>query len=260
MKRVLALLLCVLLVVSMLAACGSKDDDIDDDDKDTKSTTGETKADETKGTEPNSTEPKGTQPTQPQKPSTSGVSVGTILDIPEVTYNSENDDLYLCMYTVDLVDGNKVADMEIAIQDGNTDTPVVYYSNGKNGSNKEVYEVTSDGIVKYVKTKGQDSFTKDTTTTQDAMLSTIEFVMGIFEVVLDSENSFPGLQFKKTGESVSGIGEAYAYDVLSEGEVVAKIRVHKETGIIAELKNPQGFNVMVVTQMHMTNLPIPDYK
>ncbi len=268
MKKLLALLLCVLLVVSMLAACGNKDEN-DDDDKSTKSTTSETKADETKGTEPKGTEPtptqpQGTEPSQTQKPSTGNkqeAAVGTILDTPEVTFDlDKNENVYVLFNTKD--ETGKDTQMEIAVKEESNGTSLLYVTDGMLRGEEVLYEMTEAGdITKYARGIFDDNFSK-VTATQDALeQETMEILDLLLMMLAPVPSTTSGVKFEKTDDiAFSLVGDVYTYNVLENGNVELKIHVHKETGIVTDMKDAQGNTIYSVMDLSLTEIPIPDYK
>lgn len=226
MKKILALLLAMVMLLGILAGCGKKQ------------------------TTNNNTEPiKNAANQQANKDDVEvdienlppdqlfGVAAGTELTVPEKVFDASTlDMLYISFIRV--VDGKQV-NTEIAVGKSPDGDELIYVVNGPGEAENVIYETREDGIFKYVKGSGNNPYKHDEDTTDDAVAvekETIKSYVSIFTQYLDI---FPGIKFRKTLDiSVNcPTGDVYIYDVISNDKVVGQICVDRETGMLVKIKD-----------------------
>lgn len=244
MKKTLAVILAVLMLVGVLAGCA----------KDNQNPT-EGKPEETTSSEPTSPSQPNTQPTtQPQ------AAVGDILNAPEVRFDTSIEDLYIC-FTYPGESNNEVLSMEIAVDQTTEDSYVIYVTDGLLKQDEAIYEVTNAGITKYHKDVFMDNFVQDTTLSQAELKQEETSIMTLLSMFMVAHPDLQGMQYRKTDETAFAItGEVYTYDLIKSGEVWGKICIDKTTGLLVSLKDTDGTALYTVQDIKTSNLGIPAYK
>jgi len=244
MKKLIALLLAVLMIVGMLTACGNKSDEKKDDgNKDTAAATEKV------------------TPTEEEnnKYENKGVAVGTILDAPEVTVDSTLEDLQL---TFVYNDGTKQTIAGIVVDQQTESSALVYMFDGVSKDNEFVFEITEDGITKYAKEKPATEFTQATTNVE-TLQAELQAVMSM----LQNFTGYTGLlgdnaQYKKADMfAVLAVDcDFYCYEILLNDQKAGTICIDQKTGILLQSKDAQGNIRFNVTELKTSNVQVPQYK
>lgn len=256
MKKSIAWLLAVLMAVGMLAGCGAKETPAGDKTATTQATEPQAQPTAPQQAQPQPTQPQQQvqpQPTQPQE-----VAAGTVLDAPEVTFDTSIEDLYIAF----TYPGNgQTESMEIILDQLTADTYALYVSNGMLKLNEIVYEVTDSGITKYYKDTFMETFQQDTALTQAALEAEVAGVMELVLTFMLQHPDLQGAQYRKSDAvSTALTGDAYVYDVLDNGTLAGQVCVDKATGLMVKMTDAAGNNTFTVTQLKTTGVQVPAYK
>lgn len=262
MKKILALLLSLLMVVGMLVACGGSEDSKESDGTKQTTTEAPTEPEETP-TEPEEkpTEPE-EDPTEPEeKPTEPEVITGELLEAPEVTFNKENEDLYIMFQTAGESE-EETQMISFAVDQLTEDDYILYFCNGALFQDEEmIFEVQGESITPYAKNAFMDNYELVTDKTQEENETAISDIWSIVGMFVYPEVYFEGAKYQKTEETAYSLcGDVYTYNVVADGKVAYKIHVHKETGIVTYLTDAAGNLIFQVWEVSTTELPIPEYK
>lgn len=261
MKKILALLLSLLMLVGMLAACGGNESGKQNEEAKQTTTEAPTEPEEDP-TEPEEkpTEPE-EDPTEPVEDPTKPVITDELLDAPEVSFNEENEDLYV-MFASPGESEDETQMTSIAIDQITEDDYILYFCNGALFQDEEmIFDVQGDNITMYAKTAFMDNYELVTSKTQEEMETAISDVMTIVTMFVYPEIYFDGAKYQKTDDiAFSLCGDVYTYNVIADGEVVYNIHIHQETGLMTYLADADGNMIFQVWEVSTTELPIPEYK
>ena len=252
MKKSIAFILAMLMLVGMLSGCQKDNQNSSENKNEPQASTNAENPNESQPT--NNSEP--TTPSQPQPPA----AVGDILDAPEVGFDTSITDLYIYYsYPGDSV--NEALSMEIAFDQVTEDSYVIYVSNGLLKLDEFVYEVTDAGIEKYYRDVFMDSFVHDTVPTYAELQAEVARFAELLSFFMITGEQWANAKFQKTDDfSFSLTGEVYTYDLIENGTVSGKISVDVETGLLVSLEDTNGAKTISVLDIKTSNLEIPEYK
>lgn len=252
-KKWLAVLLCVAMLMSLLAACGGDSDSEDDEDEEETEEKDETKDDkeETKGDGKDETKPEGTKPsgdaTQPQATEPQPTEPQPTEPQPTTpnrpTVNTS--DFFDVAATLDEIDAYDELRIQFAEEDGRTITIAVenldtdkgvlyfgdYYSDGR--LYETVIEIDGETVNGYYSTP-DTAFVKTDDT--EAVLGDVEMIYALFAMlsVDNGEYGAFGEAYVADGTTNALSGPAYVFKETVGGNVSAEILVDQATGIIVK--------------------------
>lgn len=241
MKKIIALSLAVCMLAAALTGCGTKD-----------STTGNDRPPQTN-----------TQQDQQQKPSeqeNKEVAAGTVLDAPEVVFDTNTEDLYVYFtYPGDAED--EVLSMEITVDQVTTDTYLIYVTDGLIKNHELVYEVTDVGVTKYYKDIFMSEFALETEASQEDLEKEKNNILSLLSYFIMQHSDYAGCQYRKSDALVVSLtGDVYVYDMLENNECVGQISIDKSTGLVVNIADAQGNAMYTVHKFQISNVEIPAYK
>ena len=297
MKKFLALLLAIVMVLGMLAGCGSKKktsstkkssskkdkestsatDDTDGtdgtgstDDTGSTNSTGNTNNEQTNtgngGTNNGGTNNGGTNNDQPNggtvRPypgGTSGVAAGTLLDQPEKLFDAAAvNSIYI---SVDAETDGQAMTVQVAVINQGNGKGLIYAVNGPADTEQAVYEVSGSNIVKYAKNLTDSKFKLDNTTSVDDIEWEVEEIGDFLQTFIACQEAYDDIQFRKSNAvTTAPTGAVYAYDVVYEGKVDGLILIDQKTGLLVKVEAFSSDFCYTVTNFKTTDVQIPSYK
>lgn len=243
-KEVLILATCILFTI--LTGCGTKNDTMGTDIL--------SQTDKTQGETGNN------KPLSIEELEDKEVAVGTILDAPEVLFDAETKGLYV-YFTYSGNTANETASMELAVDQVNEDTYLIYSSDGLLKNHELVYEVTDAGVTKYYKDVFMSTFEQETESSQQQLEEEKNEMLSLLSYFMMQSSDYNSYQYRKSDASVAALtGEVYVYDVLENNECIGQICIDKATGVMVSLKDEQGKSLYTVQKVQISNVEIPTYK
>ena len=272
MKKWIAALLAMLLLLSLLVGCSSKNEDNDDDEKTSQSD--KNKDDKDKKPDKNDDEdptkapvkdptqtptqvptqaPTQTPTPKPTEPVDTGVAIGTILDRPEKIYNGKLDSFYLKV----IQNGTTSQSMDIHVQGLQGESGVIALTRNYNGTYAGiVVEIgANDTFAVYNRTKLSDPYVLDTTMTKEDVEDLAEGLSEIIKLFIARDWDAEDAQLRKT---TAANEDVYTYEILQNGTAVSTLSVDKETGLIVDLDGDG--ERLTITDFHLTDARLPLYK
>lgn len=298
MKKFLALLLAIVMVLGMLAGCSSKkktsskkssskkDKETtaatdDTDGTDSTDSTGSTGSSNNAGgigsadkkpiasapaqTQPsgsvnnNETLPNGNGTVRPYPGGTSGVAAGTLLEQPEKLFDTEAvKSIYI---SVDAEEDGEAITVQIAVASRGNGNGLIYAVNGPADTEQAIYEVSGSNIVKYAKNLTDSKFTRDTTTSVDDIQWEVEEIGDFLQIFMACQEVYSDIQFRKSNAvTTAPTGPVYAYDVVYEGQVDGLILIDRATGLLVKVEAFSSDFCYTVTNFSTGPVNIPNYK
>lgn len=252
MKKTIAILLTMLMLVSMLAGCGEKAPDNADNSKLPTANNEIQNNEQTEDQKQNETQ----QNTQPK----AEAAVGDVLDAPEVSFDENTEDLYI-YFTYPGDEKDEVLSMELAIDQVNEDTYVIYMSDGLLKLHEVIYEVTDAGVTKYYKDAFMESFALETELTQTELEQEKASMLSLLSTFMLAHPDLEGVKYRKSDAPAFALtGDVYVYDMIEAGEVAGQICIDKATGLMVSLKDTDGTALYSVQAIKTSDLGIPAYK
>lgn len=253
MKKAIALWMSVLILVGMLAACGSEPQT-----PAVSQTPGEQEP--AMNQDPVEQNPAGADvPEETTAGSAQSNVTGELLDAPEVSFDTSLEQLYI--YFTMPGEGDEVTSMEIALDQVTEDMYVLYVTNGLLKLNEMVYEVSDDGITKYYKDTFMESFLLETELSQAELENEKNTMMELLSCFMMMGSDLEGVQYEKTDEvAVALTGDALTYNMVQNGQVTGKITIDKATGLMVSMKDAEGNSLYTVMDIKTSDLGIPAYK
>ena len=263
MKKFLAVMLAMVMVLSLLAGCGSKsskksnkkDDDDDEKDKESTSDVSSDSADkkDDKNNGGNKDDDNNDGDTNNDSNS-DGVDFGILLDKPEKTFDPSTYNEVFVSYT-EVLDGKEYTTDIAIVKDGTT---TVYYE--LSHGDASIAEETSEGFVGYYKSEDATEFKLSTQFGQDFWGACKKRVERDLKYFTDWQSHFnEDYQLRKTKKTVSyPTGPVDVYDVIWYDEVRGEIYVDQATGLIVYVDDNYG--KYTVTQFQTSNVQLPAYK
>ena len=243
MKKVVALLLAICMLVTILTGCNSENN-----------TPAETDKTQSEQQEPTSNEESKNNVGEVNKE----VATGTILNTPEVQFDTNTEELYV-FFTYPGDKANETASMEIAVDQVTDDTYLIYTTDGLLKNHELIYEVTDAGVTKYYKDAFMDKFEKETEATQQQVEKEKNDMLSLFSYFMMQHSDYSGFQYRKSDKKVAELtGEVYVYDLMENNECVAQIGVDKATGLMVYYKD--AAYEYTVQEFKTTGVEIPQYK
>lgn len=246
MKKLLAFLLIMVMILGMLAGC-SKKKDTTNNDSGNNAANQQTKAEEGTGT-----------PTQPKPEQNFGVAIGTLLDAPEKIFAAEATKMLYVSFD-EKVDGKTEA-VEISVVVAEDGTRLIYAVNGP-GKNKEaVYEIAGEGIIKYIKGAANEPFKLDDKTTADEVKNEFTTLADYILVFAQCQDALKGIKYRKAANVTVACptGDVYIYDLISEGKVTGQICIDKDTGLLVKIKDAENTEAIAVQEFKTADVQIPE--
>lgn len=250
MKKAIALLMSVLMLVGLLAACGSEP----------QVQTPQSQQEPAVNQDPVEQETAGADvPEETTAGSAQSNVTGELLDAPEVSFDTSLEQLYI--YFTMPGEGDEVTSMEIALDQVTEDMYVLYVTNGLLKLNEMVYEVSDDGITKYYKDTFMESFLLETELSQAELENEKNTMMELLSCFMMMGSDLEGVQYEKTDEvAVALTGDALTYNMVQNGQVTGKITIDKATGLMVSMKDAEGNSLYTVMDIKTSDLGIPAYK
>lgn len=247
MKKTMALLMAALMLVLMLAGCGSKPQE-------------QTPAVQEPAVEETPVEQVPAEEKAPEEAApVEEAASGKLLDAPEVSFDTSLEQLYIYFTTPG--EGGEVESMEIALDQVTEDMYVLYVTNGLLKLNEMIYEVDDAGITKYYKDALSESFMLETELSQAELENEHNTIMELLATFMMMDGDLEGVQFEKTGELVAELtGETLNYNMIQDGEMVGKISIDKATGLMVKMLDAEGNAIYTVMDIKTSDLGIPAYK
>ncbi len=233
MKKTVAIILTLAMILMVCVGCGASN----------------------VSTEQSAGESENQEPSQP-------VAVGTILDVPEKQLTLEK--FYALLLVTDETAEGGVTQVGVTLDD--TVTPgVVYLTDGLLKLSEIVYECDEQGLItKYEKGTFDESFTKDTTSTQDALAQEAMTAQTFLQMVgYGFTEAYPQYQYKKVegGISLHYVDvDVLTYELIENGQTVGTIEVDAATGIIVKMLDANGEKLFEVMEFKTDAVEIPNYK
>ena len=294
MKKFLALLLAIVMVLGMLAGCSSKKKTSSSKKSSSKKNKESTSAtDDTDGTgstddtgSTDSTKGNGNGSTDDTQASNNKKPVGTVQTPTEITTPTEGADIMVPSQapnisiapgattatdldapekiynnnTGDLqieftVNNNgQITPMAIIVDEISDDSGIVYL---KTGDSEAVVEVTASGLMGYYRTSSQAKFTKDPTVTEDDL----DQIFDMLSIFTEYQYQFSGAKYRKINNiTLRPTGPVYAYNVIMDNQSVAQICIDQATGLLVYMKNMKNGSVITVQGFKDTGVQVPTYK
>ena len=245
MKKVVALLLAICMLSAILTGCGAENNNSTQSDKT-----------QIEQQEVASNEESKNEEGQANKE----VAVGTILNTPEVQFDTNAEELYIYFtYPGDTAD--ETASMEITIDQVTEDTYLIYTTDGLLKNHELIYEVTDVGVTKYYKDVFMDKFEKETELTQQQVENEKNEILSLLSYFMMQHSDYAGFKYKKSDKKVAELtGEVYVYDMLENNEYAGQICIDKTTGLMVSLKDAQENSLYTVQKLQTSKVEIPIYK
>lgn len=247
MKKVVVLFLTVCMLVAALVGCSEKNST---EEKNMPLQTDKTQVEQQK-------------PTDEQKESeqeNKEVAVGTILDVPEVVFDTNTEELYVYVTYPGDTDG-EVLSMELAVDQVTADSYLIYFTDGLIKNHELVYEVTDAGVTKYYKDVFMSAFEQETEASQQQLEEEKNELLSLLGYFMMQHSDYAGYQYRKSDAPVFALtGDVYVYDVLENNECVGQICIDKATGLMVSLKDAQGNSSYTVQKFQTSYVEIPAYK
>lgn len=245
MKKVVALLLVICMLVTILTGCNAENN-----------TTAETDKTQSEQQELTSNEESKNNVGEVNKE----VATGTVLDTPEVQFDTNTEELYV-FFTYPGDKADETASMEIAVDQVTDDTYLIYTTDGLLKNHELIYEVTDTGVAKYYKDAFMDKFEKATEATQQQVEKEKNEMLSFLSYFMMQHSDYSGFQYRKSDKKVAELtGEVYVYDVLENNEYVGQICIDKITGLMVSLKDAEGNSIYTVQKFQTSKVEIPVYK
>lgn len=247
MKKVVVLFLTVCMMAAALAGCGEKNSTAEND---MPLQTDKTQVEQQKPTDEQK------EPEQENKE----VAVGTILDAPEVVFDTNTEELYVYVTYPGDTDG-EVLSMELAVDQVTADTYLIYFTDGLIKNHELVYEVTDAGVTKYYKDVFMSAFEQETEASQQQLEEEKNELLSLLGYFMMQHSDYAGYQYRKSDAPVFALtGAVYVYDVLENNECVGQICIDKATGLMVSLKDAQENSMYTVQKFQISDVEIPANK
>jgi len=233
MKKIVAFILVLVMIVTFCVGCGG----LNTDGKDT-----------------------GTLDSSAQE--TSQQVVGALLDKPEKQMTLEK--FYALLLITDETAEGGVTQVGVTLDD--TVTPgVVYLTDGLLKLSEIVYECDEQGVItKYEKGTFDEAFIKDTISTQDTLAQEAMTAQSFLQMVgYGFTEAYPQYQYKKVegGISLHYVDvDVLTYELIENGKTVGAIEVDAATGIIVKMLDANGEKLFEVMELKTDAVEIPNYK
>lgn len=245
MKKVVALLLAICMLVTILTGCNAENN-----------TTAETDKTQSEQQEPTSNEESKNNVGEVNKE----VATGTILNTPEVQFDTNTEELYV-FFTYPGDKADETASMEIAVDQVTDDTYLIYTTDGLLKNHELIYEVTDADVTKYYKDTFMDKFEKETEATQQQVEKEKNEILSLLSYFMMQHSDYAGYKYRKSDKKVAELtGEVYVYDVLENNEYAGQVCIDKATGLMVSLKDEQGNPIYTVQKFQTSKVEIPQYK
>ena len=247
MKKLLALLLAMVMIVGMMAGCSKKKNDATKTDDAAKNA-----ANQNAGTE-------GTDaPTAPNPDRVFGVGIGSVLDAPEKLFDAEAATMLYISFTVTTDGKDKTTEYSvIRKEDG---TKLIYAVNGPGKSKEAIYEI-SDTMTKFVKGSSKDPFKLDDKTTAEDVKNEFSAIYDHLMAFTQCQDAFTGIKYRKIADVTVSCptGAVYIYEALSGDAAKGLVCIDKDTGMFVKAVETETGKTIVVNEFKTTDVQIPEF-
>ncbi len=247
MKKLLALLLAMVMIVGMMAGCSKKKNDATKTDDTAKNAANQNESNDETGAS-----------TAPNPDRVFGVGIGSVLDAPEKIFNAETATMLYISFTVTTDGKDKTTEYSVVTKEDGT--KLIYAVNGP-GKNKEaIYEI-SDTMTKFIKGSSKDPFKPDDKTTAEDVKNEFNAIYDHLLTFTQCQDAFTGIKYRKVADVTVSCptGAVYIYEALSGDAPKGLVCIDKDTGMFVKAVETETGKTIVVNEFKTTDVQIPEF-